>query len=575
MRFIIGTILFWITILGIENFIKKKTKIDEIFLLPMTFTLLGIVMFISGILNIMKASSLLILIVGAGYFCYSFVKEKNKKDKLITFFKNPTNIIIIIMFGYITILGYNMHLMDYDNFSHWGLIVKNMFITNHLPNFENTAILFKGYQPGSACFIYFYGLLSGKGEGTMIIAQNYLIFSYLIPLMTLSKNKNKLINCLIILCFYIFIMTISIKFNSLLVDGLIAVMTIFSLMIINKYEKNLKKAFLYSLPVSVFLLLVKNTGLILALINCLYIFVLGIKNHRFKESCKYIIYTLIVLGVVLLLWQQHVKLAYGYMALNSKHSLDSSNIINSLRKLGIHNMLLFIKMYIKHFFSFKNNISNIYIVVINLLLVVMSFFKKEKKEVYKLMAIVDIIYVGYYSVLGAMYILSMPWEEAKIFASYERYMTTINIIIIGMIFIYLFKNSEKFKFYNTLVISISIMLLIPIYFYQNNFKSLLGKDNYIGSDEEKWDKIITKIPVEREGKYYIFAPTTYNAYGFFNYLSIYKLNNNNIEIIKKHSEIKENDTKYIIMYEDNEEFRKKLEKQKYVKVNYLVYKKLN
>ena len=75
MRFIIGTVLFWITILGIENFIKKKTKIDEIFLLPMTFTLLGIVMFISGILNIMKASSLLILIVGAGYFCYSFINN--------------------------------------------------------------------------------------------------------------------------------------------------------------------------------------------------------------------------------------------------------------------------------------------------------------------------------------------------------------------------------------------------------------------------------------------------------------------------------------------------------------------
>ena len=53
--------------------------------------------------------------------------------------------------------------------------------------------------------------------------------------------------------------------------------------------KQLKKAALYSLPTMIFLLLVKNTGLILAGICCLYLLYLAYKNKQFKYGFKYVI----------------------------------------------------------------------------------------------------------------------------------------------------------------------------------------------------------------------------------------------------------------------------------------------
>ena len=135
-----------------------------------------------------------------------------------------------------------------------------MIIDDALPNFENTTIMFKGYQPGSACFIYFFGLLCGKTEGSMIISQNYLIFVFLTPLLGFIKKENKWLKRIIFIAFYIFIMTISIKFSDLLVDSLLATATITAFAVIYRYKDNLKKGFLYSLPISIFLLLIKNTG---------------------------------------------------------------------------------------------------------------------------------------------------------------------------------------------------------------------------------------------------------------------------------------------------------------------------
>ena len=181
----------------------------------------------------------------------------------------------------------NMHLTHYDNFSHWGLIVKNILLDGALPNFEDTMIMFKGYQPGSACFIYLYGLLAGNKEGAMIIAQNYLIFAYLTPLFKFIKGNNKLIKNLLIIAFYIFIMTVSIKFNDLLVDSLISTMTISSLAVITYYKKDLKKSFWYSIPITLFIFLVKNTGFLIGIINSIYILYLAKKNKNIKEGWKY------------------------------------------------------------------------------------------------------------------------------------------------------------------------------------------------------------------------------------------------------------------------------------------------
>ena len=72
-----------------------------------------------------------------------------------------------------------MHPMHYDNFSHWANIVQSLFNRNALPNFEVDIVEFKSYQPGTACFIYLVGMIMGKTEGVMVVAQNYIFIIFI------------------------------------------------------------------------------------------------------------------------------------------------------------------------------------------------------------------------------------------------------------------------------------------------------------------------------------------------------------------------------------------------------------
>lgn len=563
MRLLIGTIIFWFTTIGIKKYIEDKFKIENFFTLPLAFTVIGIVMFIAGILNMMKIISILLVLAGCSYLAYYLYKEKITIKEIRKKLKKPAVVIMLIVFAYITIIGMGMHLTHYDNFSHWGLIIKNMFIDNSLPNFEDSVILFKGYQPGSACFIYFYGFLAGKTEGTMIIAQNYLIFGYLTTLFGFIKANNKVLKNILITVFYLLSMSISIRFNDLLVDSLIATMTISSLAILYYYRKDLKKGFIYSLPISIFLLLVKNTGLILAGINCLYMLYLAYKNRNLKKGIKYITITVLILLAFLLIWQNHVKLVFGNLALNSKHSLSTENIILSLRTKGWSNIFLFIKSYFLHLFTFKNNITNIYILVINVVLLLFAFLEKDRKEQKRILLLtstVDIIYLGYYGILGVMYLLSMPWEEAITFAGYERYMITIIIIIIGIILLYLLGYKEKkytFKIISTIIL---LLMVSTIYLNKGTFTSILGNDGYKGSLVEKYDKIINNIKIDKEKEYYVYSPSSKNDFGYLYHMSKYKLNTSNVKIIYDKEELPTEENSILLIIDNDEKITEQLSK---------------
>lgn len=554
MRLILGTIIFWIMILGIKKFLENKLNIDKNFTLVLTFSTIGLLIFIAGILNIMKIVSLLLIISSILYFFYTIYKEKPNIKKIKDNILKPSNIIPIIIFTYITIIGMNMHLTHYDNFSHWGLIIKNMLLDNALPNFEDTMIMFKGYQPGSACFVYIYGLLAGKTESAMIVGHNYLTFAFLTPLFAFIKGKNKVLKNLIITMFYIFIMTISIKFNDLLVDSMIACMAISSLGIIHYYKNDLKKAFLYALPITIFTFLIKNTGFLIGIINCIYILYLSYKSKNIKEGWKYTLITILALVVTLLIWQGHVKLVFGEMSLYSKHSLSSDNIILSLRTKGWDKIFLLIKEYALHLFTFKNNITNIYILIINALLLIFAFTNKnkiERKETLFLAGIVDILYLFYYLIIGGMYLFSMPWEEAIVFAGYERYMTTIIIVIVGIVLMYLLSYDKKKYNLKLILVPTLLLMILSMNIFPGNVTALLGQDGYQGTLANKYDIILKNYKPSKEEIYYIYSPSSKNDYSYLEFMSKYKLNTGNIKMIYSKEELNLKTTGTIIFIDED------------------------
>ncbi len=530
MRFIIGIIIFWISIFSIKIFIENKFKIDKIFSLALTFTFIGLYLFILGIINMMKLGSLILIFLAIIYFIYLIYKKEITIKSIFNSLKNPINLIMIIMFILITIVSSNLHLIHYDNYSHWGLIVRVLFDFDRLPNFENNYLLFKGYQPGSACFIYLMGLLCGKKDYVMIIGQNYLVFVYFSVLFNCIKNKKDILKGLLLVCFYIFIVVTSyISYNNLLVDTLVGVIFIVGLLIVEHYKKDLKKVFIYTIPVMVYLLLVKNIGLVLDGFICLYILFISFKDKKLKEGIKYVVYSGLILLFVLLVWQSHVSLVYGHWALNTKHSLSLQNIYVSLQNIGFDNIISFIKMYLLNLISFKNNLPNVYMLILNIVCFILLFLVKDKKKTFRYILLLDGIYLFYYLLLGFMYILSMPPEEAKVLAGYSRYMMTIVDVVVGLFIVYLFKYKDEIKYKNTFIIFISILLLTSIRVDYGSFLCMIGKDGYKGSIVEEIDKVIDKIPRDKDN-YYIYLDGVEDPY-YYKFIYTYKLQTNNIFIL--------------------------------------------
>lgn len=580
MKMYVGVVLFWMSIFGYLLIFKEKTKLPYVLLLPIIFSLIGIIIFIAGILNMMLEIALIVCFLGIMIFGYKIIKKEVKFKKLF----NVNFFILFTIFLYLTIVCGKMHLMHYDNFSHWGLIVKNMFLDNRLPNFENPVIDFKSYQPGSACFIYYVGLLTGKSEGSMIIAQNYLLASYFFSLLVFTDSKRqqlhtrkKYILKIMLVSLYLFMLFGNIMFNDLLVDTLIAVMSLCSFVILYYFKDDLTKAFKYNLPILIYLFLVKNTGIVLVGFSCLGLISLGFRNKQLKKGLIYAILSGVIPVLFFYIWTKHVSYVFGDLSLYSKHSLSTSNIIGELRNKGWDRIFEFCNIYWNHFIDIYNNTPNKYIIGINIVIILMLIlYKKHRKYFCICLGITNSMYFMYYLILGVMYLLSMPWGEARNLASFDRYMMTIIFIIIGITLIGIINIIIKDRISNksciVVVSLITIILYINLKYHITDYKVLVGNIDYNNSLAYKFDYILEtdKYNSLKTDYYYIYAPiSSNNDYGYTYYLSRYKLNTPNVLIVSNieqlSQEIDNTYTKKIIILDSDEDITNYIGENNYIK----------
>ena len=364
-------------------------------------------------------------------------------------------------------------------------------------------------------------------------------------------------------------MSTSISFNNLLVDSLVAVCFIYLIVIGLVYKDDFNKLLLCSIPVLVYLFLIKNIGLILDGFFCLYILYTYLKSKKFKNAFKYILIVGCVLFFTLLLWQGHVTLAFGKNALESKHSLSLENIGNSFKKLDNDNLILFIKSYFENIFNIKGNITHIYMISINIVSLILLLLIKNKKELFRFIILLNIIYSLYWFILGLLHILSMPWGELQTFGGYNRYMMTIIIIIYSLFLINLSHLSHFYnnKLYNCYLIFIIILLLTSINYNKSQFNVLLGNDHYKNSKIEKFDSILNDIP-QNKNIYYIYSPSSENDHGFLHYLARYKMRKPRVYPVYDLENTKFAYDSYIVLYDDIVDQSKLIN---YKKINDRVY----
>lgn len=138
-----------------------------------------------------------------------------------------------------------------------------------------------------------------------------------------------------------------------------------------------------------------------------------------------------------------------------------------------------------------------------------------------------------------MYALSMPYAEAIVLASYNRYMFSCIIVLFGILFILGCELSD-IRNGNKVLISFCLILFLLIFFNGNNknYMYFLGDSNYEKTDIYKIKKVAERYNISKyENDTAIYMSCGFTS--FYNYAFRYEYFKKNINVYCNNIDVSE------------------------------------
>lgn len=568
MMFIIGFLIYWFSTTGYYLFLVRKFNVKREFVFAIWASLLIIVLFIGSILNMLVLFNLLVYLGGILSYFY-LIKHKLLDKTFLKSFFDYKYFLFIILSIYFTIVCSNLHLLHYDNFSHWGLIIKQLFTHNTLGSFKFNVDIFTSYPPGSALFSYYFGFFSPRTESIMLIGHAYLNLAFMASIMALFNEKRKVLSSILFIVLVLFFSVVNIKLNELLVDttlGLIGITTFIYLFV---YHKDYKKCFYGLTLFSVLFILIKNSGIVFIALNSILLLLIIKYNKVGKKGFKYLIYMLLIVGGIFLVWKNHLAMVYpsddGY---TSNHSISINNVGRNILKKGPSRILEIVNIYVNNVFNI-NNVINHYLIIINIIMILLFIIMKEKRKVIlKAILSINALAILYYISLGVMYIVSMPYDEALYLAGFKRYMLTLIITVMGILIITIYHNlNYNYKFNNC--INYVFILFLGLIIFNKDYKCLLGIDDYENSNIKDVYEISEKINLKEYQNYKkIFYLTNKNgSCSFYEFALKYTYFDSNIKTMCNDVNVDKLNKNEILILESLDSYKDEFNKLKKINDN--------
>ena len=541
-----------LSFLGYTVYLKKKFDLKIEFAPIVICSSIGILMFLAGIFHIMPIAKFAILILGL------IQLRLIKKDSFNTEEIVKLSVFFLVALYFLNYLKNSMFI-HYDNFSHWALVVREMLETNALPTSASKLIEFNSYPTGTAGFIYFISKIVGNSEGIKAFAQMILLLSSIFSLTVFINKKNWYLSIVLVaLSIYFFVYNVFI--TNLLVDTILPVLGIAIVAILVYYrDYDLEKILKFTMPIIAFLPIIKNSGIFFTIISIVMIYLLINKTDISKK--KFIGYSIVPSLVLMLLWKLHVMITFGENGA-SKHSVSLKNYSKVISDKSFEDISNIISNFMDKILQINNFVA-IFMIMITIVFIIMYIIYKYNHKNYdfkfekKIILTCVLIYVFYMIGLFAMYIFSMPTDEALTLGGYDRYHKTITLYLYGIVTIMCLRFSIDWKGIDSIkTLLMSIVLIVFAFislkygvgysqiFYNNDYSTTARyqikqlKDEYNIADDKKY-LIYTGDPIENSS--YIF------------YASRYEFRTNNISVYNseeiKNQNLDFNNYDYIISLE--------------------------
>ncbi|MEC0109488.1 hypothetical protein P4H27_21200 [Paenibacillus taichungensis] len=431
LQFVMGVLLIF-SFMGYMQFVRKALSIRWEFIPVFVFSSIACIVFLSGLAGQLYIGSLVLLFVGLLlYGGMVFLGMRRGASFRISFslfqfsFLAGTFIFLLVLF--------QNQLTHYDNFSHWAIVLKQMLSTDTFPTPDSNLIDFKNYPLGTSSFIYYVCRFMGHSQSVMLLAQGLLIFSCFYAMFGIVSEKKRFLLYAFLglglstLSFF----NLTIRISNLLVDFLLPIYALAILAVIYQYRHDIKRACIIMLPLAGVLTVIKSTGIIFAAISLIFLVYTWLK-HKQKFSWKTALAVIgTICGSLIPYFGWSWRMATVFQGVDNKFDVATSGIQSGKTAEQMHEILwLFLKS--------STDITTrpvIGIVIFEIVAIAASIFAyvvlKKKWNLWKALIALDVVLLLYYAGILALYLFSMPMDEAIVLAGFERYASSIVVLFAG------------------------------------------------------------------------------------------------------------------------------------------------
>ncbi len=414
---------------------RRTLRLQQAFIPLFVFSALGCLVYFCGLLGFLYAGAQVLFGCGILLLAICIGRIFRKKERLNLKPSLFEWLFFIGSFFFFALLARST-LVHYDNFSHWALVLKQIISTNAFPTAASDLIEYKNYPLGTASFLYYFCLFAGHTQSAMLIGQGLLIFACFYAMFGIISEKGRflLYAFLGLGCSALSWFNLTVRINNLLVDFLLPLYTLALFALIHRYRDDLKTACIALIPIAGFLTVIKNTGLIFALIGLIELFFVFLAK-RDKPSWKGALWALCAgAGALLpyLFWQAHMALRF--QGVENKFQTTAGDLA-TLQTAKTPEQLHAITAAFFRAMLDPGSRPAIGIVFFNIAAaaatVLAAVLLKKHWKLWKALIALDGMLVLYYLGILGLYLFSMPLSEAMVLAGFERYASSIVILFVG------------------------------------------------------------------------------------------------------------------------------------------------
>ena len=553
---ILRLVIFFCSCMGYWEFFRRKTRVNIYFLPVLTVAVQAFMLFMAGLLNILSVISFLMVFAGiAALICFIV------SDRGISWVKHygKTGYVYFGVMLVAILLSVNGKVVShFDNFSHWALVVRQMLLTDRFPNFQDNIIAFQEYPLGSAAFIYYVAKIVGHAESVWMFAQGYMITACILPVFMYCR-KNRVLSFVFMCLTTNLIFVYNIKITELLVDTLLPLAAM-SMLLFTYYagkNKDTCGELYLTIPFSIWILQIKNAGIYFCVIATLWI-LSRIKSRKGKlrkgEAVKTAL-TAFAPYVSLLLWQKHCDYVF-LKADTSNHAMTAQNYMTELSEKSLNDIWTICSSWIKFCLTYKE----VWLVFFCFAVVGVVYYficRNSRKQFYLAAIFAIVLYITYQIGTMAMYVFSMPLNEALVLAGSTRYCKSILLAVFFVILILCMKilsRLNRVNVKNAISCFALVASVIVIWgFTDNSFQLFFNIPGDNCPEERKWiESNANRYNIPEGAKCCILAPE--DNRGYLRYICRYVLHSPQIkaETVSSQEDLEGvTDWDYVFIY-DNE-----------------------